>query len=143
MKKLIFGFLVFISQIGFSQADDFHLMTEIDRDNFYISNETTDEIEKKLATIIPDFNRLKEEGYYKTIEIKSIYYEEQKESIKNATVFSNQVVEYFVLNGLNADIISVDYLPYFKNPYTENPVRIIIFYDGWNGKIKEGYEPPM
>ena len=48
-----------------------------------------------------------------------------------------------MLNNLNAEIITADYIPRFKNPYSKEPLRAIIFYDGWNGKIKEGYEPMM
>lgn len=143
MKKLLVLSLILFFSWGKSQADDFHLMAEIDRDNFGIRNEKPEEIKVKLDSIIFDFNRLKEEGYYRTIEIKAIYYEEEKESIKDAISISNIIVEYFVLNNLNAEIITVDYVHSFKNPYSKEPLRAIIFYDGWNGQIKEGYEPMM
>lgn len=143
MKRIFaLGFLFLFVWVK-SQADDFHLMAEIDRDNFGIRNDNPEEIKAKLDSIIFDFNRLKEEGYYRTIEIKAIYYEEEKESIKDAISISNLIVEYFVLNNLNAEIITVDYMPGYKNPYSKEPLRALIFYESWNGKIKEGYEPMM
>lgn len=137
LKSVFSIVLLFLFVWGKSQADDFHLMAEIDRDNFYISNDSSKEIKVKLDSIIFDFNRLKDEGYYSRIEIKAVYYEEEKESIKDAISISNFIVEYFVLNNLNAEIITADYIPRFKNPYSKEPLRAIIFYDGWNGKIKE------
>jgi hypothetical protein len=143
MKK-IFSILFLLLFVWVkSQADDFHLMSEIDRDNFYFSIEDSNKIKAKLDTIIPDFNRLKEEGYYRTIQIKAFYYEEEKESIKDAISISNLIVEYFVMNGINAENIEVDFFPTYKNPYSKEPLRALIFYEGWNGKIKEGYEPTM
>ncbi len=142
--KLIFVLsLILCFSWGKSQADDFHLMAEIDRDNFSIRSENPEEIKVKLDNIIQDFNRLKLEGYYSQIEMKVFYYEEEKESIKDAISISNLIVEYFVLNGLNAEMIRTDYVAHFKNPYSQDPLKVWIFYDGWNGKIKEGYEPMM
>lgn len=143
IKKLLIINLILFFSWGKSQADDFHLMSAIDRDNFYISNDRPEKIKVKLDSIIQDFNLLKEEGYYSTIEMKVFYYEEEKESIKDAISISNLIVEYFVLNGLSAEIIRSDYVSYFKNLYSKDPLKALIFYDGWNGKIKEGYEPMM
>lgn len=143
MKKIFsLGFL-FLFVWGIAQADDFHLMSEIDRDNFGIRNDKPEEIKAKLDSIILDFNRLNEEGYYRTIEIKAIYYEEEKESIKDAISISNLIVEYLVLNGIKAENVEVDFFPGYKNPYSKDPLKALIFYEGWNGKIKEGYEPMM
>lgn len=145
MKRIFaLGFLMLFVWTK-AQADDFHLMSEIDRDNFGIRNDKPEEIKAKLDSIILDFNHLKEEGYYRTIEIKTLYYDEEKESIKDAISISNLIVEYFVRNGITAENIRVDYMHWDFNPYpnSEEPLRALILYEGWNGKIKEGYEPPM
>lgn len=142
---LIFCFLVSLTIRA--QEDEINPNTSLGLDHFLLEiSEEKDTIKLKsnLNDIIKDFNVLYKENYYKSIELNCVYLTDEKYSFDVPVKVSSYILSYLVNNGLIYDNLSIRYTPKKANPFLdETPIRIMIFYNEWNGKYRDGAEPQI
>jgi|LSQX01.2.fsa_nt_gb hypothetical protein len=141
---VLFQLINFIPCIVNAQESGINPGTSIRYENFIFDyqNHLGKEAKIKLDSIISDYKNLYSDGYYKTIELKISYLNDDESIFLNSTIFVNDILKYIVSNGIPFDKITIKYYPTDPNPYIRQPdSRIFFFYGDWNEEYPEGTEP--